>query len=188
MRALSLDASTTHIGWAVFDDDNLIAWGRLKPLKGCSDWRTRTESLAPQLDELIEQYKPNKIYQEEVPKGGNGGVKTGIQLGFVQGILYVVERMMNNIPVEYIEVGTWRKNIGINTGDQHRDAKKIKSIQKANELFGSYGVDLPLVFTPSGNYSEALSNDDTADALNLYASTREKYRKPLAFGKRRRVN
>ena len=60
--------------------------------------------------------------------------------------------------------------------------------QKANELFGSYGVDLPLVFTPSGNYSEALSNDDTADALNLYASTREKYRKPLAFGKRRRYN
>jgi hypothetical protein len=185
MRALSLDASTTHIGWAVFDDDDLVAWGRLEPNKPKLDWRGRCENLAPQLDKLISDYKPEIIYQEEVPKGGSGGVITGIQLGFLQGILYMVECVINNLPVKYIEVGTWRKNLGINDGNQHRDAKKIKSIQKANELFGCYGVNLPLVFTKSGNYSEALSNDDSADALNLYASTRDKYRKPLAFGKRR---
>ena len=28
---LSLDMSTTCIGWAVFDEDNLIDYGKLKP-------------------------------------------------------------------------------------------------------------------------------------------------------------
>ena len=188
MRALSIDASTTHIGWAVFDDDDLVAWGRLEPTKPKLNWRERTENLAPQLDELIETYKPEIVYQEEVPKGGSGGVITGIQLGFVQGMLYTVEKMMNNLPVIYIEVGTWRKQLGINSGNQHRDAKKINSIRKANELFGKYGVNLPLVFTESGAYSATKSDDDTADALNLYASTREKYRKPtVKFGRARKV-
>lgn len=179
---LSLDCSTTHIGWAVFEEDDLIAYGRLEPTEKKLDWRQRCENLAPQLDKLIKKYNPTMIYQEEIPKGGSGGVITGIQLGFLQGILYVVEVIINRVPVKYIEVGTWRKNLGINCGDQHRDAKKIKSIQKANELFD---INLPLVYTSSGSYSAAKSNDDTADALNIYASTREKYLPKPAFGVRR---
>lgn len=182
MRALSLDASTTCVGWALFDDDDLLEYGRLEPTMPKLDWRERCENLAPQLDELIEKTKPEIIYQEAVPRGGSGGVTTGIQLGFVQGILYMVEKVMNNLPVEYIEVGTWRKNININSGsDQHRDAKKIKSIEKANELFG---LGLEVEYTKSGNYRPT-GSDDISDAILIYASTRDKYRKPLAFGKRR---
>ena len=181
MRALSLDASTTCVGWALFNDDDLLEYGRLVPTEGKLDWRERCENLAPQLDELIEKAKPEIIYQEAVPRGGSGGVTTGIQLGFVQGILYMVEKVMNNLPVKYIEVGTWRKDIGISTGDSHRDMKKIKSIEKANELFG---LGLEIEYTKSGNFKPT-GADDISDAVLIYASTRDKYRKPLAFGKRR---
>ena len=38
---LSLDASTTAIGWAVFDNDKLIEYGRLTPTEKDLDWRDR---------------------------------------------------------------------------------------------------------------------------------------------------
>ena len=176
---LSLDASTSAIGWAVFNEDELIEYGRLTPTEKELDWRDRVHNLLPQLENLILQYKPIKIYQEDVPMGGKGGVITGIQLGYAQGVYSIIERLYSNI--EYINVGTWRKNIGINDGkDQRRNAKKIKSIEKANELFG---LDLPLEFTSGGNFKEN-GSDDISDAILIYCSTRDKYRvKVKSFGK-----
>jgi hypothetical protein len=91
----------------------------------------------------------------------------------------VIERAYCN--VEYIGVGTWRKNLGINKAkDQRRYAKKIKSIEKANELFN---INLPLEFTSCGTYKEN-GSDDIADACNIYASLCDKYRvKTKSFGK-----
>ena len=177
---LSLDCSSTAIGWALFDEDDLVSYGRLKPTDSDADWKDRTSDLCRQLFTLINDTKPSVIYQEQVPMTatGQGGAQTLAKLYYVQGATRVIECDMCNVPVHYIEVGTWRKNLGINTGkNQHRDAKKIKSIKKANELFD---ISLPLVYTKSGNYSEKKSNDDTADAINLYCSTRKKYR-PCAF-------
>ena len=94
-------------------------------------------------------------------------------------LMYKITKEYSNI--EYINVGTWRKNIGINDGkDQRRDAKKIKSIEKANELFN---INLPLEFTSGGNYKPC-GSDDISDAINLYSSTRDKYKVKLkSFGK-----
>ena len=50
---LSLDASTTCIGWAVFEEDNLIEYGRIEPTEKGLDWRDRVHNLLPQLEELI---------------------------------------------------------------------------------------------------------------------------------------
>ena len=36
---LSLDASTTAIGWAVFEKEDLIEYGRLTPNDKSADWR-----------------------------------------------------------------------------------------------------------------------------------------------------
>ena len=176
---LSLDASTTCIGWAVFEEDNLIEYGRIEPTEKGLDWRDRVHNLLPQLEELIIKYKPTDIYQEDVPMGGAGGSMIIAQLNYLQGVLSVIERVYSNI--QYINVGTWRKNIGINSGkDQRRNAKKIKSIEKANELFN---LDLPLEFTSSGNYKEN-GSDDIADSILLYCSTRDKYKvKGKSFGK-----
>lgn len=176
---LSLDASTTCIGWAVFEEDNLIEYGRIEPTEKGLDWRDRVHNLLPQLEELILKYKPTTIYQEDVPMGGAGGAMIIAQLNYLQGVLSVIERIYSNI--KYVNVGTWRKNIGINSGkDQRRDAKKIKSIEKANELFN---INLPLEFTSGGNYKPC-GSDDISDSILLYASTRNKYKVKLkSFGK-----
>ena len=176
---LSLDASTTCIGWAIFEEDNLIKYGRIEPTEKGLDWRDRVHNLLPQLEKLILEYKPTEIYQEDVPMGGAGGTMVIAQLNYLQGVLSVIERLYSNI--QYINVGTWRKNIGINDGkDQRRNTKKIKSIEKANELFN---LNLPLEFTKSGNYKEN-GSDDISDSILLYCSTRDKYKvKGKSFGK-----
>ena len=176
---LSLDCSTTCIGWAVFEEDKLIEYGRIEPNVKGLEWRDRVHNLSIQLEDLIIKYKPTIIYQEDVPMGGSGGALILSQLNYLQGAFSVIELKYCNI--EYISVSTWRKNIGINSGkDQRRDAKKIKSIEKANELFN---INLPLEFTSGGNYKPC-GSDDISDSILLYASTREKYKVKLkSFGK-----
>ena len=71
---------------------------------------------------------------------------------------------MKNIEYTFINVGTWRHDIVINTGDKNRDSKKIRSINKANELFN---LDLKCVFTKSGKYDGDKSDDDIADAIGI---------------------
>ena len=176
---LSLDCSTTCVGWAVFEKDKLIKYGRIEPTVKGLEWRDRVHNLLVQLEDLILQYKPTMIYQEDVPMGGSGGALILSQLNYLQGAFSVIEQKYCD--VEYISVSTWRKNIGINSGkDQRRDAKKIKSIEKANELFN---INLPLEFTSGGNYKPC-GSDDISDSILLYASTRDKYKVKLkSFGK-----
>jgi hypothetical protein len=100
-----------------------------------------------------------------------------------QGMTLTICSMLN-IPTQFIEVGTWRHNIGINTGDKSREAKKIKSIQKANELFD---LNLPINYTKGGKYKEE-GSDDISDSILLYCSTRNKYKvKTTTFGKKKGV-
>lgn len=176
---LSLDCSTTAIGWSVFDGDILINYGRLVPTIEDLEWRDRVHNLLPQVENLILKYQPTEIYQEQVPNGGKGGNYVLSQLFYLQGVLSVVEVIYSNLI--YIEVGTWRKNIGINNGkDQRRNIKKINSVKKANELFG---LNLPIEYTVSGNYREN-GSDDISDSILLYASTRKKYKiKNKSFGR-----
>lgn len=180
MSILSLDCSTTAIGWSIFNEDKLVDYGRLVPTIKGLDWRDRIHNLLPQLESLILKYKPIKIYQEQVPMGGSGGNLVISQLFYVQGCFSVIEKIYCN-NIEYIEVGTWRKNIGINSGkDQRRNIKKIKSIEKANELFN---LNLPIEYTSGGNYKEN-GSDDIADSILIYCSTRDEYKvKPKSFGK-----
>lgn len=183
---MSLDCSTTCIGWAIFDEDDLITYGRLEPTKGSLDWKGRVDNLIYQLDELIDKYKPTQIYQEQVPMGGSGGATILSKLFYLQGALYVIETLMNKIPVTYITVGQWRHDIGIGTGDKNRDSKKIKSIEKANELFD---VKLEICYTKNGTFKES-GSDDISDAILIYASTRDKYKykKPtVKIGRGRKV-
>lgn len=170
---LSLDASTTHIGWAIFEEDDLIDYGRIVPTDK-SLWRDRVKESIMFLVEIIKQYNPTKIYIEDVPLIKKQMI-TLVQLGVVQGMILTLSTIFN-IQLELISVSTWRKNIGLFDGTEkgkERDEMKIKSIQKANQLFN---LDLPLVFTKNGNFNPTKSNDDTADAILIYASTRDKYK------------
>lgn len=178
---LSLDASTTHIGWAIFEEDDLIDYGRIIPNEKL-EWRARIQESSKSLIEIINKYKLSKIYAEDIPLM-NKQMSTLVQLGCCQGLILTLSSAYN-IPIEFVSVSTWRKNIGLFDGTEkgkERDEMKIKSIRKANELFN---INLPLEFTNNGNFSPRKSNDDTADAILLYCSTRDKYRiKQKSFGK-----
>ena len=46
MRVLSLDASTTCIGWSIWEDDDLLKYGKQKADKKL-DWDIRVRKFAP---------------------------------------------------------------------------------------------------------------------------------------------
>ena len=54
---LSLDCSTTCVGFAIFDEDNLIEYGKLVPTIESLEWRDRIRDFIPQLNSLINKYK-----------------------------------------------------------------------------------------------------------------------------------
>lgn len=183
MISISIDASTTCIGWSIFDEDNLIDYGKLKPTIEDLEWRDRVYDFIPQLQEIIDKYKPIRMYIEDVPLITKKGKKTLVQLGATQGSLIGLCGA-NNIEMNFISVSTWRKNIGLFDGTEEgkeRDNMKVKSIQKANELFD---LNLSLVFTKNGNYNDKKSDDDISDSILIYCSTRDKYKTKNGFGRR----
>lgn len=183
MIGFGIDASTTCIGYSIFDDDKLIKYGKLKPTVDGLEWRDRVQNFIPQLQKLIEEYKPQVMYIEDVPLI-NRIMKTILQLGAVQGALVTICEL-NKIDIKFIAVSKWRKDIGLFDGTEkgkERDEMKIKSILKANELFN---LNLNCTLTKSGNYNPNKSDDDISDAILIYASTIDAYKvKKKFFGRR----
>ena len=56
IKTISLDASTTHIGWSIWEDDTLLAYGKLEPSISKLEWRERIQNMIPQVQELIDKY------------------------------------------------------------------------------------------------------------------------------------
>jgi len=164
----------------MWEDDNLLDYGKLKPLEDKLEWRERIQNFVPQLHNLMKKYMPSKVYCEDVPLMGRQN-KVLVQLGAMQGMALGL-CYSHNVEVYFKAVGTWRKDIGISCGEKDRDHMKIKSIEKANELFG---LNLNCVLTKSGNYNGNKSDDDIADSILIYASTRDKYKvEQKHFGRR----
>ena len=68
--------------------------------------------------------------------------------------------------IDFIPVSTWRKNIGIFSGDradQKRDKLKENSIKLANQMF-----NLNLIFVSPGS---SKNDDDISDSILIAAST-----------------
>lgn len=188
MISISIDASTTMIGYSIWDEDELIKCGKLAPTIKDLEWRERVKDFIPQLQTIINEYKPKKMYSEDVPlfeKGqGAKGKKTLVQLGATQGSIIGLCGA-NSIDVEFIPVSTWRSNISLYDGTEEgkeRDNLKIASIDKANKMFS---LDLKKVFTRTGKFKSGFSDDDISDSILVYASTRDKYKiKSKSFGRK----
>lgn len=184
MKQISFDASTTNIGWSVWEEDDLLHYGKLQPTISKLEWRDRIQNFIPQLNELIKLYNPYNSYVEDVPLMSKKGKLTLVQLGAVQGMILGV-CYSNNIEVNFIPVSTWRSDIGLYNGTKEgkeRENLKPNSIKKANEMFN---LELNCIYTKCGNYNEDKSDDDISDSILLYASTREKYKvSKKAFGRK----
>ena len=153
MRFMSVDASTSSTGYAIFEGEELIAYGRLQPKQ--QDWRERIIEQADLLKNLIVRYSPAKIVVEDVPLMGKGGNKVLVQLGAVQGMLLTL-----GLPLHFITPSQWRSIIGLFDGTvkgTQRNEMKKKSIEKANKLYG-----LNLIYkSPTSKYNE----DDISDSI-----------------------
>lgn len=167
---LSLDASSTATGWAIFDKHGLYAYGVIKP-EG-EDWRDRLAHQGPKLREIIEKYHPTRMILEDVPlKSANP--KTLVVLGAVQGCILGIAASYT-VPITYVLPSEWRSPLDLYDGTREgtkRKELKRKSIEKANELFG---LNLKWV-SPSSKKNE----DDQSDAILLgYSQIKPRY-----FGK-----
>ena len=184
MNTISLDASTTCIGWSIWEEDKLIDYGKLKPTQDKLEWRERIQNFIPQLNEIILKYDIKEAKVEAVPLMDKKGKMTLVQLGCTQGSLIGLFGAYN-IKSEFINVGTWRRDIGLYDGTQegkNRELLKPHSIELANKLFN---LDLKCIYTKGGNYNESKSDDDVSDSILLYASTRDKYKvKKKTFGRK----
>ena len=103
MIGMGIDASTTCIGWCIFNDDELLDYGKLKPTVEDLEWRDRVYNFIPQLQQIIDKYKPQIVYVEDVPLMSKRGNKTLVQLGATQGSIIGLCGA-NNIKVEFISV------------------------------------------------------------------------------------
>lgn len=178
MIGMGIDASTTCIGYSIWEDDELIYCDKLKPSQKCENWLERIQDLSYRVQELINRYKVEKIIEEDVPLI-NRQSSVLAQLGSVKGMMLTIASI-NQIPIEFINVGTWRKNIGISCGDKDREHMKIKSIEKANELFG---LDFEIPYTKNGRFKED-GTDDICDSVLVYASSLGKYKTKIrGFGR-----
>lgn len=173
MVVMGIDASTSSTGVAVFDDLELVFHTTIKP-KG-EDWRDRLFHQGPVLQEILEKYKPEMVYMEDVPLQKNGGLQTLVKLGGVQGFIYGIMASYK-IPVYFLAPTSWRSNLFMFNGTQEgkkREILKEKAVMMANELFG---LDLKW-HGPKSKKSE----DDVAEAILIAYSQI----KPRKFGKRK---
>lgn len=133
MIIMGLDLSTSCSGYGVFEDNNLIAYGAIKP-KG-DDWRDRIMDETMQLAELLRKYKPDKLYVEDVPK--KPGNNTLLKLGAVHGMILSLCAGFKLNPI-FLLPNEWRRKIGLYDGTLEglkREILKEKAVNMADDIF-----------------------------------------------------
>ena len=165
MVICGLDASTSCTGWSIFDNDELIAYGAIKP-KG-DDWHDRVMGLTMELSKIFRQYQPTIIYAEEVPL--KKGASTIEKLGAVQGVILALCAGFKIKPC-FLMPSKWRGDLNLFDGTRaglQRDVLKKKAIEMANEEFG---LELAWV-APSSKKNE----DDCAEGILIaYSQIKKK--------------
>ena len=171
MIIMGIDGSTTSSGWAIFESEGCrrIASGRIKT-KGI-DWREKIEYEWDSFCNIIEKYKPKKIFMEDVPM--KDGKLTIVKLGAVQGMAICLAAQYK-IDIYFLLPNEWRSGLGLYDGTRqgtHREILKKKAVETANELFG-----LNLLWLKEKSKK---NEDDEAEAILIAYSQI----KPRKFGK-----
>ena len=163
---MGIDGSTSSTGWSIFDGSKLVTYGVIKP-KG-KEWRDKIEQEWPILNKVVEKYKPEKIFMEDVP--AKPGTLTLIKLGAVQGMVLALSSQYQ-IPIQFLSPSDWRGALGLYDGTRagtQRDNLKKKAIEMVNKKFK---LDLTWV-APKSKRNE----DDVAEAILIcYSQVKEKF-------------
>lgn len=113
---LALDQASRTSGYAVFQEDKLIASGTFTYED--DDFSLRLVKIRNKVIALIEQYNINKILLEDIQlQGQTNNVETYRKLAEVRGVLSELACEMN-IPHEIIHSQTWKSTLNIKGRDR----------------------------------------------------------------------
>lgn len=113
MRILALDQSSRVSGWALFDDDELIEYGKID-LSNEPQIGERLHKLRCLIRDMIQELKIEKVILEDIYMDGQkiNNVQTFKILAEVFGVLFELCIALN-IPVEAVLAGTWKSTLNI---------------------------------------------------------------------------
>ena len=150
-RTIALDNATHITGWAIFDDKQLVSYGKYTTKS--AETSDRILEMGDWLSNLLQQWEPNTIILEDIQQQAN--VSTFKVLAKLQGVLEYVSKKHN---AEYyiVSPATWKSHAGVK-GKSRIDQKKsaqlvvqrLYNVQATQDecdaiLLGKYGVDIYL--------------------------------------------
>lgn len=152
---LSLDTSSSCIGWALGVDGELVTFGKLvfrstagigEKLQACLEW----------FNALLETYRPARIlFERPLSRKGNVTQRHAELIGVMRCAYHM--RTGQEIPDEwFIAATTVKRVMNVRRGRGHDENKRIM-VDKINEVYG-----LKLKYHRN---SKIQTDDDTADAI-----------------------
>lgn len=160
MIRMGLDGSTKSSGWCIFNNDELITYGKITVQDKDMDWRDRVVFMMRKVAKLIQYYEVEELCVE-LPVKTLANVNTLEQLFSLHGAILGVASALH-IKFTPISVATWRTFVGIldNIPRNKKDKRSIykeRSVNLVNEL---YGLDLQWK-----SKSSKENDDDISDAI-----------------------
>lgn len=163
MITCGIDASSSCTGVFIFDDLTPLYYTKIRPIAKNEGWEYNICDIVAQIIPILEEYKVEKIWAENVPeyanKGSRGGMmlKPLIILGGMHEALYMKLGIELGYDIEFVDVYEWRGRLDFLKGARAREDQKEKAIEFMNSQFG-----LDLYFKK--NSKTMLNDDDIAEA------------------------
>lgn len=138
-RVLSLDQATNITGWAIYDNKDLIAYGKIKFTQ--IDTFERMSKMRYWLLNMIENWQPDKVSLEDIQlqkfttRTGkeNEAVTTYKVLAQLQGVLAVTCFEKNINPI-IVHTATWRAHCKITSARSRNDLKRAAQLLVQNRF------------------------------------------------------
>jgi len=156
-KLLTFDISSTCVGYAVFEEGNLIEHGRFNP-KG-SDHSEKLASFSLWLAKLFKRVSPKDV-AVETPYPGRRKTSYGVlQMYFGLFMSEYSKWAKGPLPDEArIAASQVKRLVGVKSGTDYYDNKRIM-VEAINKLYG-----LELVYKKNDK-TKKVSQDDEADAI-----------------------
>lgn len=159
MIRMGLDGSTKCSGWCVFNNEDLLCYGKIIANKDL-EWRERVVYMMKEVASLIREHHVQELCVE-LPVKTIANVNTLEQLFSLHGAILGVASALH-IKFTPVNVNTWRKELGLlkdipkGTKDK-RSILKERSVMLANELY-----NLNLTWKSKASKD---NDDDVSDAI-----------------------
>lgn len=113
MKILALDQSSRITGWALFNEGQLIGYGKIDLSKE-TDIGERLHILRTSIQKMIQDLKIDKVILEDIYMDGQkiNNVQTFKILAEVFGVLFELCVDLK-VPVEAVLAGTWKSTLNI---------------------------------------------------------------------------